>query len=420
MKRRRFLKTLGLTAVAASVPSLLKARKPAIQDFQWPFSEDIPMFKNTIRQNIHDYYPHVMDSAPSTKPLINGKSFLYFGGYSYYQLQDHPECIEAAMKALRQYGIGSGTARAHTGMTRLHFEVESKAAQFFGTEDAIYLPSGYVSNIAGIQALQTMKMFDKIFVDKSAHFCNMDGAYSVNVPTYIFKNNDPEDLLQLIKTHLKAGEKPLIVTDGIFATFGVMARIPELLQIAEQYDGIIWIDDAHPTGIIGDNGRGTYEYFGLKSPRLFFGSTLSKAVGGYGGIVPGTKAFTDTVRRGNVIRGGSNPPAPAAAAALKGMEILMENPEMRQQLWRNARRLKAGLRSIGLDVEDNYFAMTAFSTGDTKQMQQIRQKLLDKDIFIQFSTYVGVSSVGALRIVVFSTHTNEQIDYLVQTLKEVV
>jgi glycine C-acetyltransferase/8-amino-7-oxononanoate synthase len=338
----------------------------------------------------------------------------------YYQLHNHPEVIKAACDATREYGMGSATSRSYTGMTRLHYDVECKAADFFGTEDAAYLPSGYLSNVAGIQALRTLRLFDKIFIDETAHYCNMDGAYSVHAPTFVFRNNDPEDLLMQIKNNLKAGEKPLVATDGLFAVYGYPACLPALLHIVEQYDGVIWVDDAHPAGIMGENGRGAYEHFGLHSPRLFMGATLSKAFGGFGGIVPGTKVFVDAVRKGNVLKGASQPPAAAAAAGLKGMEILMANPQMRQQLWRNARRLKTGLNAIGIRVDENNFPMAAFTAGDAENMKRIHQELLKKDIFIQFSTYVGAGPAGTLRMVVFSTHSNEQIDYLIRSLKEVV
>ena len=372
------------------------------------------------KHDIHDHYPFVMDSAPKPETIINGEPYLYFGGVGYYQLHSHPEVIKAACDATVKYGMGSATSRSHTGMTQLHFDVECKAADFFGTEDAVYLPSGYLSNIAGIQALWSMGMFDKIFIDQTAHYCNMDGAFSVRAPVFVFNNNDPEHLLIQIKKNLKATERPLIITDGMFSVYGYMACIPELLNIAEQYDGTIWIDDAHPTGVIGDNGRGTYEYFGLKSPRLFMGTTLSKAFGGFGGVIPGTKEFVTMVRKGNVLKGASQPSTAAAAASLKGMEILIANPGMRQQLWSNARRLKAGLNSIGIKVDENYFPMAAFTTGNMESMKRIRKELLNRNIFIQLSTYVGAGSAGTLRMVVFSTHSNEQIDYLINSLKEII
>ena len=371
-------------------------------------------------REINETYPFVMDGAPKTITQINGRKYLYFGGVGYFQLHSHPDVVRAATEATLEYGLSSATSRSITGMTRLHFEVECKAADFFKTEDAAYMPSGFLSNIGGIKALKDMELFDVIFIDEYSHYCNKDGANCAEKPVFQFRNNDVEDLEISIKKNLKAGQKPLIVTDGLFSVFGVLANIPVILKIAEEYNGIIWIDDAHPSGIIGPNGRGTYDFFNLKSHRLFFGSTLSKAFGGFGGIIPGTKEFVDRIRKGGILNGGSQPPAAAAAASLKGLEIVMDNPKMREDLWSNARYLKSGLNSIGIDVEENYFPMAAFVPEKEEDIKHIHKKLLEKDIFIQISNYVGAGKTGALRMVVFSTHTKEQIDYLISSLKNII
>ena len=372
------------------------------------------------KAEINEFYEFVMESAPEAETIINGRKYLYFGGVGYYQLQSHPEIIRAAVDATLKFGIHSATSRSITGMTQLHFDVERKAAEFFGCDDAAYLPSGYLSNIAGIQALNAMKAFDVIFIDETAHYCNLDGAYSVNKPVFKFKNNDPAELDRQIREHLGAAEKPLIVTDGIFSVYGIIAMIPEFLKIAEEYNGLIWIDDAHASGVSGPQGRGTYDFFNLKSDRLFFGSTLSKAFGGFGGIVPGNTEFIRNIRRGNTINGGSKPTNAAAAASLRGLEIVMENPGIRQKLWDNALYLKKGLRTLGISVEDNYLPMAAFSTGNASNMKGIHSELLKRGIFIQHSKYVGAGSEGALRMVVFSTHAKNQIQYLLDNLKEVL
>jgi len=372
------------------------------------------------KREIYEIYPFVMDSAPKTVTRINGREYLYFGGVSYYQLHSHPEVVRAATEATLQYGLSSATSRSTTGMTRLHFDVECKAAEFFGTEDAAYLPSGFLSNLGGIRALKEMRLFDVIFMDEYAHYCNKDGANCAEAPVFQFRNNDIEDLETSVKKNLKAGQKPLIVTDGLFSAFGIMADIPNILKIAGEYDGIIWIDDAHPSGIIGSNGRGTYEFYNLKSHRLFFGSTLSKAFGGFGGIIPGSSEFVGHIRKGGILNGGTQPPAAAAAASLKGLEIVMNNPKMREDLWSNARYLKSGLNSIGVGVEENYFPMAAFVPEKEEDIQHIHRKLLEKDIFIQILNYVGTGKTGALRMVVFSTHTKDQIDYLISALKSIL
>lgn len=366
---------------------------------------------------IKELYEFVMDSALGSETIINGEKYLYFGGVGYFQLHSHPEVIEAAVTATRKFGMNSATSRMTTGMTRLHFEVETRAADFFGCEDAVYLPSGYLSNIAGIQALYKMGKFDVIFIDETAHYCNRDGAYSVNRPVYVFKSNDIKDLEQKLKYELKPHEKPLIVTDGIFSVFGTIANAPGYLELAEMYDGVVWIDDAHASGILGSNGRGTYEYYNLKSGRLFWGSTLSKAFGGFGGIIPGDKEFTQYVRNGNVMNGGSQPVYAAAAASLKGIELVMANPNMREDLWENARYLKVGLASLGIPTEDNCLPIASFSAGNMREMKMLHDKLLKRHLFIQLTRYIGAGQEGVLRMVVFSTHRKSQIQYLIDTLR---
>ena len=366
------------------------------------------------RQN----YRFMMDGPPGPLTVINGKEMLYFGGVGYFQLHNHPDVIEAACEATRKYGLSSATSRAYTGMTPLHEAVEAKAAEFFGTEDAVYLPSGYLCNIVGMQALRDMGRIDAIYIDELAHYCNNDGAIATGLPVHRFANNDPESLRQQIAKTLGPKQKPLIATDGMFSVHGYLSNIPKFLEVAEEFDGSIWIDDAHPSGIIGPNGRGTYDYYGLESPRLFFGSTLSKAFGGFGGIVPGTAEFTGYVRKTGAMTGSTQPPAPAAAASLAGLELVMANPQFRQQLHENARYLKTRLREIGIDVPQSEFPMTAFSLATPEKMKQVHEYLLEKGIFIQLSHYVGAGKGGVLRIVVFSTHTKEQIDLLIQSLSE--
>ena len=154
-------------------------------------------------QKINETYPFVMDSAPKTVTRINDHEYLYFGGVGYYQLHSHPEVVRAATEATLQYGLSSATSRSTTGMTRLHFEVECKVAEFFGTEDAAYLPSGFLSNLGGIKALREMNLFDIIFIDELSHYCNKDGANCAGVPVFQFRNNDIEDLEMSVKKNLK-------------------------------------------------------------------------------------------------------------------------------------------------------------------------------------------------------------------------
>lgn len=357
------------------------------------------------------------ESAPAAETIYNGRKCLYFGGVSYFGLQNHPELIKAAQQALAQFGTHSATSRYPYGTTPLYAEVEKRAAEYFGTEDAAYVTSGYLENMAAFQAMAQLKMFDVILLDEGAHYSVFDFAWALRKPVFTFAHADPGDLSRKLKDNLKAGEKPLLMTDGIFPTFGLLAPVPEYLKIIEAYDGLIWVDDAHGMGVLGPHGRGTFDHFGLRSDRLYFGGTFSKAFGSHGGIIPGKAELVKTIRSGHIMNGASAGSSATAAAALKGMELLAAHPEWREQLSKNARQLKAGLKQLGFEMHDGPVPVAAWRLKSSAEMDRVQAELLKRGILIQRSRYVGAGPDGALRTVVFSTHTSEQIDRLLRELK---
>jgi 8-amino-7-oxononanoate synthase len=376
--------------------------------------------RHLFAQLIGSKYKFVMGRGPGPETIINGTRFLYFGGTGYFGFQTHPELIKAAQKAVAEFGMCSATSRNVFGTSPLHLEVENKAREFFGTEDSIYLPSGYLINIAGLQSLAQLQRFDAMFVDDGAHWSITDVMYAVQKPVYTFAHGDPENLGRKLKANLKAGQKPLVVSDGIFPTFGKIAPIPEYLKQVEPYDGCMWLDDCHAIGVLGTNGRGTYEYYGLRSDRLRYGGTLSKAVGAHGGIIPGTEEFVLPIRAGHIVNGANASVSAAAAAAVKGMELMMTQPGLRQQLWRNARQLKAGLKAIGFDQDDSPVPIAAWVLKTGEDMDRVHTELMKRGIAIQRTRYVGAGPNGALRAVVFANHRPEQIDRLLGELKSLV
>lgn len=377
------------------------------------------MLKKTIRLQDKDF-KYIVESKVGSVTTINEKEYLYFAGTGYFQLQSHPEMIKAACNATIKFGIGSATSRTISGTTNLLLELEHNIAGFFEAEAAVYLPSGYLSNIAGFQALEELGLFDVIFIDENAHYSNIGGARLIGKKIITFNHLSFADLRNKIKKHLKGDEKPLIVSDGLFPIWAELAPLAEYLKIAEEFNGAVWIDDSHSVGILGENGRGIYEYLQLESKRLFMGATLSKAFGAYGGFVIGNSKFIKTVKTGNVITGSSSPPNAMVAAALKGLEIVENNPELRLELWENAKYLKKEIRNLGLKVDDNYLPIVTFSLGTGEKMEHIHQELMDMGIYIQYVKYVGSGSEGVLRIVVTSSHSKEQIDLLVSSLGKLI
>jgi 8-amino-7-oxononanoate synthase len=397
--RRSFLRQAlaGLAALGVSARDLLAQPAAAIKRF-------------------------LMESPPGTETVINGKRCLYFGGTSDYTLQNHPDVLKAAHEAIDRYGMHSSTSRASGGYgnTPLYEQVEQVASAFFGTEDAAYLASGYLKNVAALQVLRQQRGFDVVFQDAMGHYSIVDFSQSFGLPVVTFAHRDPEDLARKLKANLKAGQKPVVLSDGIFPVPGEIAPVPDYLKVLEPYDGLLWLDDCHAMGVIGPKGRGTCDHHGVKSGRVFFGGTMSKAIGGYGGIVPTTTAVAQAIRGGHIMAGATMPPSAAAGAAVKGMQLLMAHPEWRTTLWANARRLKTGIRQMGFDVNDTVVPVVSFALKKAEDMERVHGELLNRGIVIQLSHYVGAGPAGVLRMVTFATHTNEQIDRLLGTLKALV
>ncbi|MEW6651912.1 MAG: pyridoxal phosphate-dependent aminotransferase family protein [Bacteroidota bacterium] len=362
----------------------------------------------------------LMESAPGAFAKFNGKFYSYFGGTSYYELHKNELVINAAINALKQYGISSSSSRSSFGATQLIIDVEKEAAKYFDCEDAVYLASGFLTDQAAIQALVNLNLFDVIFMDEISHYSNEYASRLSGKPVYTFSHLN-SDVLEDKTAEICLGNlRPLIITDGVFPIFGNIVPLDRYVAIAEKYNGIVWIDDAHAAGVLGDNGMGTIEHSKVFSDRVFFGATFSKAFGGYGGIIPGRKDFIKEIKSNQILIGATPLPSSAAAASLTGMKLLKANPKFRMKLWDNAKRLKSGLQKIGISANKTQVPIAAWAMNSRREMENLQKELMRKGILIQHIQYIGAGDLGALRVVVFSTHTTEQIDNLIDELRKAV
>ncbi|MEA3462581.1 MAG: pyridoxal phosphate-dependent aminotransferase family protein [Bacteroidota bacterium] len=366
-----------------------------------------------------------MESRTGTSVVLNGKSYLYFAGTSYFQLHSHPDLIKAANDATIQYGIGSATTRAISGTTPLLEKIEHKLASYFNTEDAVYLPSGYLSSMAGLIALDAMSLYQLIFLDEGSHYSLVEGARATGKPIINFQNRNLEDLEAKMKKHLGPGQRPLVASDGLFPVMGTLAPIREYLDLAEKFDGVVWVDDAHGVGILGAHGRGSCEALGTPSRRIYLGATLSKAFGAYGGIIAGSGDFIQQVRSGSVMTGSSSPMNAAVAAGIKGLELVQENQNLRKKLWTNARYLGDALEHMGITSEPLFIPkmhgtipIFSFAHKDAATMKAIHNYLLEQGIYTQYTTYKGAGSEGVIRVVVTSSHKKVEMVRFTHNLRE--
>jgi 8-amino-7-oxononanoate synthase len=374
--------------------------------------------------------PPLMEGPPGALTHIDGREYLYFGGTSYLGLAGREEVILAGCEALRRFGIHTSTSRSGYGNCSLTLQVERLAADFFGTAGAFYFASGYAGNHILIQALAHRA--DVALIDESAHFCLVEAAQLLGRPIESFRHGDPDDLWQ--KLHQLARQRPLVLTDGVFSMTGEVAPLDLYLAVLREYStATLLVDDAHGIGTIGRNGRGTLEHLGLwdeaaaSDPAkdglgIFVCGTLSKAIGGHGGVLPGSLALLERVRQtSHYYEGASAPMSAAAGATARALEIVLHEPQLRRRLSENAQRLRGGLRALGLAADDWPSPIIGLSIGSSDNMRRIHDELRHAGIIVPyFNAYAGTGSAGRLRIAVFATHTDEMLDQLLDTLRRLL
>jgi 7-keto-8-aminopelargonate synthetase-like enzyme len=366
-----------------------------------------------------------MQGRPGTTVILDGLKYLYFAGTSYFQLHTHPKVVQAAVDATHKYGMGSATTRIMSGSTPLLKKIEEKLANYFNTEDAVYLPSGYLSSLAAMKALDELGLYDVIFLDEGSHYSVLEGAIATGRQVIPFRNRDLNDLESKISEHLGSGQRPLVATDGLFPVIARLAPLGDYLDLALKHQGVVWVDDAHGVGILGAHGRGSCEALGARSDRIYLGATLSKAFGAYGGLIVGPGSFINKVRSGSVMTGTNSPLNAAVAAGIRGLELVQENPNMRKRLWTNARYLSDNLGKLGIISESRFIPemhgiipIASFTIGGPKNMKLIHNYLMEEGIYIQYTDYKGADPAGVLRIVVSSSHKKVEMVRLTSALAE--
>lgn len=373
----------------------------------------------------------IMQSPPGAETSIDGRRYTYFAGTGYLGLQGNLDVIRAACTATRQFGIGSATSRTLVGNTPPLLDVEHRAAELFGTEDAFHFASGYMSPAVVLSLLT--EQFDAVLVDQMAHHCLTDAAARLNRPVIPFAHCNVDDLASKLEAQAASSHKVVVMTDGVFSALGRLAPVAEYWQLLADHPGsMLLVDDAHGYGVLGQHGRGALEHAGLWSeevnsrlptgsdekPALWTCGTLSKALGGFGGIVPGSTEAISVLKSDSPYGSAASAPAvPAAAASAEALRIVVEQPEVLEQLRKNVAQLRSGLRELGLDVEDSPAAVVALQLESADQMRQIQETLAERGIWIAYvPEYSGVGPEGLIRLAVFATHTTEMIDHLLGEL----
>ncbi|MFJ7914216.1 MULTISPECIES: 8-amino-7-oxononanoate synthase [unclassified Lysinibacillus] len=350
--------------------------------------------------------------------IMNGKKFLLFSSNNYLGLATDFRLRKKAFEGISKYGTGAGGSRLTTGNFVIHEQLESEIADLKKTEAAIVFSSGYLANIGVISSV--MKAGDMIFSDAWNHASIIDGCRLSTAKTIVYEHADMVDLEHKLRGSRGDGKK-FIVTDGVFSMDGDIAPLPEIVALAKKYNAYIMIDDAHATGVLGNDGRGTADYFGLKDEIDLTVGTLSKAIGAEGGFVATSsiaKNYLLNCARSFIFQTALSPSA--IEAAREGIFIIQHEPERREQLLNNAKYLRLKLVESGFVVKGGETPIISLLIGDAHEAMQFSEKLMDEGVFIPAIRPPTVPKGSSrLRITVMATHTMEQLNVVINNIKKI-
>jgi glycine C-acetyltransferase len=359
----------------------------------------------------------VMSSAQGPIVSVDGQRLISLSSNDYLGLTNHPRLRAAALEAVRTYGVGSGAVRTIAGTMSMHEALETELAAFKGTPAVLTFQSGFTANTGVIPTITGET--DLIVSDALNHASIIDGMRLSRAPRKVYPHGDVAALREILREAREQGREGgepyrliLVVTDGVFSMDGDIARLPEVVEAAETFDAAVMIDDAHASGVLGRNGRGTVDHFGLHGRVAIQVGTLSKAVGALGGYVAGSTALREllTQRARPFLFSTSHPPA-VVAACREALRVMQEEPELQERLWANTGRFKAELSRLGFDTGRSETPITPVMMGDPDLAGRFSDRLMGEGVFAQPVVFPTVALDQArIRTIVTAAHTDDQLD----------
>lgn len=361
-----------------------------------------------------------IEGANGPEIQIKGKKYINLSSNNYLGLATNDDLKKAAKSAIDSHGVGAGAVRTINGTLDLHDELEQILAKFKGTEAAIAYQSGFNCNMAAISAV--MNKNDAILSDELNHASIIDGCRLSKAKIIRVKHSDMDDLRQKAKEAVESGEynKVMYITDGVFSMDGDVAKLPEIVEICEPLGIMIYVDDAHGSGVMG-KGAGTVKHFGLQDKIDFQIGTLSKAIGVVGGYVAGTQQLIDWLKVQSRPFLFSTSLAPGDTKAItEAVNKLMASTELHDKLWDNAKYLKEGLSKLGFDIGDSETPITPVIIGDEKKTQEFSKRLMDEGVYVKSIVFPTVPrGTGRVRNMPTAAHTKEMLDQALEVYERV-
>ncbi len=350
---------------------------------------------------------------------FDGRRVINLSSNNYLGLCTHPRLREAALEATRTLGVGSGAVRTISGTMAIHMELERRISEFKHTEDSVVFQSGFTANSGTVGAI--MGRNDFIISDELNHASIIDGARLSRATIKVFAHKDCNAAEAILKELAPQPGRKLLITDGVFSMDGDIAPLPELCDLAERYGAVMMVDDAHASGVLGKNGRGTVDHFGLHGRVDVQVGTLSKAIGALGGYVAGSRDLIEFLHlRGRPFLFSTSHPPSVAATCIAALEVLQLEPERIQTLWDNTAFFKAGLKKLGFDTGASQTPITPIMVGEGRRAIEFSRGLFQAGLFATGIAYPTVAEGKArLRTIVTATHTQADLGEALGILEQV-
>ena len=366
-------------------------------------------------------YQHLRELQTACAPVarFDGREVINLASNNYLGLTDHPKLIEAAVEATKKYGAGSGAVRTIAGTMSIHLELERRIAAFKNVEACVVFQSGFAANAGTVSAI--LGPSDHIISDELNHASIIDGARLSKAKIHVFPHKDVSRAAAILDELSGQPGHKLLITDGVFSMDGDIAPLKPLVEAAERHGAIMMIDDAHSSGVLGRNGRGTVDHFDLHGRVDVQVGTLSKAIGVLGGYVCGSRDLIDYLyhRARPFLFSTSHPPG-VAAACMAAFDILDQEPERLVRLWENTLHFKQALANAGFDTGKSETPITPVMVGDAAVAHRFSRELFEDGVYCTGIGYPTVPQGKArIRTIVTATHTTEMLDRAVETLAKV-
>lgn len=371
----------------------------------------------------HDYYRRT--STDGSGPVMNIidrysgklKEMIYLASNDYLNLTKHPRTIAAGKKALEKYGTGSGSVPLLGGTFDIHIELEKKIAEFKGCENAILYSSGYGANSGTLLSLLRDK--DIAILDRLVHASIIDGCKDTNVK--YFRHNDLKSLEQILAKSKNKYRTKLVIVDGVYSMDGDISPLDKIIELAHNYGAYVMVDDAHATGVIGQNGHGTPEHCNVEGKVDIVFGTFSKALGAVGGFVAANEELVDLLHFYSRAYMFSAAPTPqVVGSSIEALNVIESEPQLREKLWSNIKYFKEKLLNLGFNIGNSQTAIFPIIIGDDYKVKEACRMLHERGIYANLVLYPAVPKrLSRLRISLMATHTREHLDKALNALEEV-